>query len=90
MPMAYSPPYDKAIDAIKWRLAILEGEFISAPNWRRDYMGWDRVSVRDLDTLVPMVNAFFINCDSPYRVYHSMGEIRPATTKIMEKYNGER
>lgn len=71
-------PYDKAVDAIKWRLAREEPEFISAPNWRSDYMGWDSVYAKELDVIVKMVNAFFENCDSDLRVYHNMGEIRPA------------
>jgi hypothetical protein len=74
----------KVLKVLIWRMSIEEPEFISAPNYRKDYMGFESISQKDLTLICTAVNRFFSTLDSSLRVTNVMGEIRPYEQKQWE------
>jgi len=68
----------------QWLEELNTGEMIEGPHWSNTYLGFDRISQRELDALVLLANAFLVNYWDGFLVGNSMGEIVPGKMQPKE------
>jgi hypothetical protein len=66
---------------MKWREAIEKEDFVESKNYTRNYMGFDKISQKELDSLCRAANEGFKLKGSNLRVANHMGEVCPIYKK---------
>lgn len=63
--------------ALRWRDDVEDGEMIESHNYRKEYMGFNKISQKELNAICEAANCYYSLMGSSLRIGNSMGELKP-------------